>query len=55
MDSISTVGFPIVAFFMLFYLIVRTIKENTKALQELNKCIREIESALNRNPPGRFG
>ena len=35
LTAISTVGFPIVAFLLMFWQSTRTIKENTKALTEL--------------------
>jgi len=35
--AISTVGFPIVAFLLMFYQSTKTIKENTKILSRL--CI----------------
>ena len=35
LTAISTVGFPIVAFLLMFYQSTRTIKENTKVLSEL--------------------
>ena len=35
MQMISTVGFPIVAFLLMFWQSTKTIKENTKAINEL--------------------
>ncbi|MDO9574346.1 MAG: hypothetical protein Q7I94_05055 [Candidatus Contubernalis sp.] len=35
MVGISTVGFPIVAFLLMFWLVVTVVRDNTKALQEL--------------------
>jgi len=35
LQAISTVGFPIVAFLLMFYQTSVTIKENTKAIREL--------------------
>jgi len=35
LTAVSTVGFPIVAFLLMFYQSTKTIRENTKALQEL--------------------
>ena len=34
-QMISTVGFPIVAFLLMFWQSTKTIKENTKAITEL--------------------
>ena len=36
---ISNVGFPITAFIMMYYMCNTTIKENTKALVDINKTI----------------
>ena len=33
--AINTVGFPIVAFLLMFYLSSKTIKENTAVMREL--------------------
>jgi len=41
LTAISTVGFPIVAFLLMFWQGNKTIKENTKVLREL--CIRVEE------------
>jgi len=35
LNAISTVGFPIVAFLLMFYQSTKTIKENTKVINEL--------------------
>jgi hypothetical protein len=32
---VNQVGFPIVAFFLMYYLASKTIKENTRAINEL--------------------
>lgn len=39
---ISNVGFPIAAFCAMFYMCNTTIKENTKALNEIDKTIRRF-------------
>ena len=39
---ISNVGFPIAAFCAMFYMCNTTIKENTKALNEIDKTIRKF-------------
>lgn len=41
MQAISTVGFPIVAFLLMFYQGNRTIKDNTNALRQLCEYIRK--------------
>lgn len=40
-QSISTVGFPIVAYLLMFWLSTKTIKENTNAIRELTKSLRK--------------
>lgn len=40
---ISTVGFPIVAFVLMYRMARQTIKENTEALAELQKEIRQMD------------
>ena len=37
---VSNVGFPIAAFCAMFYMCDKTIKENTKAVQECTEVIR---------------
>lgn len=39
---ISSVGFPIAAFVMMYYMCNTTLKENTKAVTECTELIREI-------------
>ena len=34
-EAINTVGFPIVAFLLMYYQSTKTIKENTRTLREL--------------------
>lgn len=38
-NAIGTIGFPIVAFLLMYKMSCETIKENTKALNEINKAI----------------
>jgi len=38
--AVSSVGFPIVAFIMIFYMMQTTLKSNTKAIRELTNYIR---------------
>lgn len=40
-QMISTVGFPIVAFLLMYRMADKTIKENTKALKELAASIKK--------------
>jgi hypothetical protein len=37
--SIGTVGFPIVAFFLMYQMTNDTIRKNTEAIQELREAI----------------
>jgi hypothetical protein len=39
MSAVSTVGFPIVAFYLMYQLTRDTIQKNTDALQELKEVI----------------
>lgn len=41
---ISNVGFPIAAFVMMYYMCNTTIKENTKALNEIDKTISKFHT-----------
>ena len=41
---ISNVGFPIAAFCAMFYMCNTTIKENTKALLEIEKAVNKINT-----------
>ena len=41
LQAISTVGFPIVAFLLMFYQSTRTIKDNTKAITELTTYMKK--------------
>jgi len=38
-STISTVGFPIVAYLLIFWLLTRVIKENTEAIKDLEGTI----------------
>lgn len=40
---INQVGFPIMAFLLMFYLVSTTIKDNTIALQELKEMLRDCK------------
>jgi len=42
LQAISTVGFPIVAFFAMYKLSADTIQKNTDAVNELKEAIKEI-------------
>lgn len=39
LNAISTVGFPIVSFFAMFYLIRTTMRENTSAINQLKETL----------------
>jgi len=43
LTAVSTVGFPIVAFFMMYKLNSDVISKNTEALQDLKEAIRETK------------
>ena len=38
-EAVTTVGFPIVAFFAMFWLVVNTIDKNTQAIKTLSDCL----------------
>lgn len=38
-NAIGTLGFPIIAFLLMYKMSCETIKENTTALNEINKAI----------------
>lgn len=43
---VSTVGFPIAAFLMMWHLAHRTIKENTEALQDLKNELSSLKGEV---------
>jgi len=49
-DAIENVGFPIIAFLLMFWLTVTVIRTNTKAIQKLTTAI-EFNSRLNPTIP----
>lgn len=42
--AISTVGFPITAFCMMFFLTQTTIKRNTEAINQVKECVLTIHN-----------
>ena len=46
LTAVSTVGFPIVAFFMMYKLNSDVISKNTEALQEIKESLREIKEVI---------
>jgi len=42
LTAISTVGFPIVAFLLMFYQGNKTIKDSTKGLKENTEILKEL-------------
>jgi len=42
LTAVSTVGFPIVAFCMMFWFATKVIRENTKAFLDLEDAIQKI-------------
>lgn len=41
-NAITNIGFPIVAFFLMYKLVTETIKENTKAINKMNVWLSKI-------------
>lgn len=48
MQAISTVGFPIAACCVLFYLYDKTLREVVSTLQEVSNTLREVSDTLKR-------
>lgn len=46
MQAISTVGFPIVACCILFYLYDKTLREVVSTLQDVSQTLREVTETL---------
>lgn len=46
MQAISTVGFPIVACCVLFYLYDKTLREVVSTLQDVSQTLREVAETL---------
>lgn len=46
MQAISTVGFPIAACCVLFYLYDKTLREVVSTLQDVSNTLREVSSTL---------
>lgn len=46
MQAISTVGFPIVACCILFYLYDKTLREVVSTLQDVSQTLREVAETL---------
>ncbi len=46
MQAISTVGFPIAACCVLFYLYDKTLREVVATLQDVSNTLREVSSTL---------
>lgn len=46
MQAISTVGFPIVACCILFYLYDKTLREVVNTLQDVSQTLREVSETL---------
>ena len=41
-EGIATVGFPIVSFLMMFWLVTKTLDQNTRAIQKLTELIHTL-------------
>lgn len=48
MQAISTVGFPITACCVLFYLYDKTLREVVSTLQDVSQTLREVADTLRR-------
>lgn len=48
MQAISTVGFPIAACCVLFYLYDKTLREVVSTLQDVSQTLREVADSLRR-------
>lgn len=48
-EFVSNVGFPIVAFVLMYRMSRQTIKENTEAIQKMNNEIGKLAAQVNRN------
>jgi len=46
LPAISSVGFPIVAFFLMYQMCKDTISKNTDALAELKEAFKELKGKL---------
>jgi uncharacterized membrane protein len=46
--AVSTIGFPIVAFLLMYHSQETTIKANTEALNKVEKAIIELSTSLKR-------
>ncbi len=47
--GIREIGFPAAAFVMLFALVITTLRDNTKAIQELVVAVRELRANCQRD------
>ena len=52
MQAISTVGFPITACCVLFYLYDKTLREVVSTLQDVSQTLREVADTLRRGEKG---
>lgn len=52
MQAISTVGFPIVACCVLFYLYDKTLREVVSTLQDVSQTLRDVANTLRRGEKG---
>lgn len=47
-NLISTVGFPIAAFLLMYWMAHKQIKENTEVLKELKEVVAELKQKIKR-------
>lgn len=48
LSGISTVGFPIVAFIMMYNLSTKSIKKLSEMVGELKECVLELKGAISK-------
>lgn len=48
LTAVSTVGFPIVSFFAMYYMCTKQIEKSTEALNKLENAIIELSTSLKR-------
>lgn len=45
-ELISSVGFPIAAFLLMFWMAQKQIKENTEVLKDLKEVVRDLKNKV---------
>jgi hypothetical protein len=49
---LSNVGFPVVAYLLMYRMVTSTLQENTKAIATMSQVLQELRSALERRGEG---